>query len=267
MIIPSSITIITAIISIGLMLFSFKLYRRIRKLEKSLFSYQRVMEQKNCILENTVSQIAEAFPPDLNPVIREKKFLSIFEELIQNFSLKLNKTTQELIAIQNNVWNEKFAALLKITGKTEKDLSSVHAGILKDTWESIADLRQKSQLLFDDMREDSIFYRCQSLWLLGNLCLGQNRFTEAWRHYIAALRLYKDSSPKLPLTRSILWQIAGDMIICTKNLIHHELWDSLDKFHISPADIASLFIEIDKLDAHPESLQKIRNWANQIQGR
>ncbi|MGL5721633.1 MAG: hypothetical protein ACRCY4_04460 [Brevinema sp.] len=264
---PSYFSIGLAVFTLGLILFSFKLYRRIRHLEKNLFSYQRVLEQKTSILDSVVSQIASAHPPDLNPHLREKRLLQLIEELVQNFSIKLNKTTHEQLTLQNDLWNEKFSALLKAVGKSERDLSPTRASEMLPAWTSIVDLRQKSQLLFDDMREDGIFYRIQSLWLLGNLSFSQNRNVEAWRHYVAGLRLFKESSPELPLTKNLMWKLADDMLLCLKQLTVRDQIDGLDKFHIRPEDIADIYMELNKADSHPDSLQKLRSWAHNMQNR
>lgn len=247
---------------IGLLLFSIKLYRRLRKLEKNLFSYYRVLEQKTGILENTVAQISSAMPPDLNPELREKKFLSSLESLVQNFSVALNKSTQEQIVQQNDLWHEKFSALLRALGKTEKDLSLSRDPNINAAWTSIVELRQKSQLLFDDMREDGIFYRLQSLWLLGSLGANQGRHMEALRHFTAAFRLYKDTLPKLPLSKTLMWQIADDYLSSVKQAEPPRQADILEKFHISPTDITHIYTELDKFDAHPDTLQKLRSWAH-----
>ena len=264
---PSYFSMSLGVFTVGLILFSFKLYRRIRRLEKNLFSYQRVLEQKTSILDNVVSQIASAHPPDLNPQLREKRLLQLIEELVQNFSIKLNKTTHEQLTLQNDMWSEKFSSLLKALGKNERDLIQVHSNELLPAWTSIVDLRQKSQLLFDDMKEDGIFYRIQSLWLLGNLSFSQNRNVDAWRHYVAGVRLYKESSPQLPLTKNLMWKVADDMLICLKLLTVREQVDGLDKFHVLPEDVANIFIELNKDDSHPDSLQKLRSWAHNLQNR
>ncbi|MGL5254910.1 MAG: hypothetical protein ACRC9L_07965 [Brevinema sp.] len=264
---PSYFSIGLAVFTVGLILFSFKLYRRIRHLEKNLFSYQRVLEQKTSILDSVVSQIASALPPDLNPQLREKRLLHLIEDLVQNFSIKLNKTTHEQISLQNDIWNEKFSSLLKVLGKDERDLIKTLSTGALPAWTSIVDLRQKSQLLFDDMKEDGIFYRIQSLWLLGNLCFAQSRNVDAWRHYIAGIRLFKESSPKLPLTKNLMWKLADDILLCIKQLPTRDQMDGLNKFHVLPEEIALIFIELNKTDSHPDSLQKIRSWSHNMQNR
>lgn len=233
-------------------------------LERHLFSFERNVDQKNNILENVTSRLTLGMPVNLNPEERERKLLKTVQDLINDFSIKFNRSIQNYLSSERDIWNNKFSVLLYTLGKTEKDLAESRDILFQDTWTSIAELNQKSQLLFQDMKEDGIFYRTQSLWLLGSLCLHQNQYIDAFRHYTAAMKLFYDAKPSLPLTVSLMWKIAFDFCNCSLSLDKKSQKDILSKFHLTPHDIVSLYQMLDNKDSHTELLQKIRIWHNNI---
>lgn len=241
-----------------------RLSKKIIHLERDFFSFERNIDQKNNILENVTSRLTLGMPVNLNPEERERKLLHTVQDLINDFSIKFNRSIQTYLSSERDIWNNKFSVLLRTLGKTEKDLIENRDILFQDTWVSIAELNQKSQLLFQDMKEDGIFYRTQSLWLLGSLCLHQNRYVDAFRHFVAAMKLFYDGKPSLPLTVSIMWKIAFDFCNCSLHLDKKSQKDILSKFHLTPHDIVSLYQMLDNKDSHTELLQKIRIWYNNI---
>lgn len=240
------------------------LSKKITHLERQFFTFERNIDQKNNILENVTARLTGGMPVNLNPKEREKKLLHTIQDLMNDFSIKFNRSVQTSLASERDLWNNKFSVLLHALGKTEKELIESRDILFRDTWVSITELHQKSQLLFQDMKEDGIFYRTQSLWMLGSLSLHQNQYIDAFRHFVAALKLFYDGKPSLPLTVSIMWKIAFDFCNCSLNLDKKSQKDILSKFHITPHDIVSLYQMLDNKDSHTELLQKIRIWHNNI---
>lgn len=254
----------TTIISIYLAIYNIFLTKQLNQLKQILFSLHRSTEQKETILENTVSRIAEGVPLSKNPAEQEKLLLKKVEDLIHNFSAKLNRIIYDILKDERNIWNDKFSVLLHSMGKNVFDLKHSRDIIFKDSWTSITELRQKSQLLFIDMKEDGIFYRIQTLWLLSDLCLQQKQYQIAYRHLIAALKLCLTSQPSLPITHTLTWKIATTLYTSAEYLTKKEQEELLYKFQLSSQEIVDYFHSLENSDPHIEIIQKLQIWNNQL---
>lgn len=252
------------IIILALLIYTLKLSKKIKSLQETIFSVQRDFDHKQTVVESIVSKITTGTPLATHPATQEQHITQKITQLLQQFSLKLNRKMYDSFKQEHAVWNEKFSILLTLLGKTEDDLKKVREHVFKDSWTSISELRQKSQLLFNDMKEDGIFYRMQSLLLISNLSAQQNQEVEAFRHTIAALKLYYESKPVLPLSHKITWKVGAALIKCTTYLDPNIQKEILRKFNITPKQILSLFQELDYADTHPELLQEIHIWVNHI---
>ncbi|MGL5956290.1 MAG: hypothetical protein ACRC0X_06770 [Brevinema sp.] len=258
------ILMILGILTILLCLSNIILSKKIKKLSQELFSLQRSTNHKDTVLETTLSQFTQDLPIEKHPHTQNKQTTHLIENLLHKFSIRLNKKLHEKLQQEQNIWNEKFSLLLTLMNKTEKDLQQVRDHRFKESWISITELRQKAQLLFNDMQEDGVFYRIQSLWQLSTLSLQQQNPYDAFRHSTAALRLYHDSKPTLPLSHKIIWNIGNTFIESSKTLEKKIQQEIIKKFQITSKDILELFQETENFESNIETLQKIRIWYNQF---
>jgi len=261
---PLFLSIISVIFNICLIIYSIILTKQYKYIKQEFFTLHRSIKQKETILENAVSRISEGVPLSKNPAEQEKVLLKKIETLIYNFSIKLNGTLYEKFQEEKNIWNDKFSVLLHSLGKTERELKYSRDNIFKDTWISITELRQKSQLLFIDMKEDGIFYRIQTLWFLSDLSIQQKQYYEAWRHLIASLKLCHTSNPTLPITHTLVWKMAELLYNSSELLSKVEQKEILYKFQISSQEILEYFHTLENSDPHIEIIQKIQIWNNQL---
>lgn len=243
----------------------FRLSRKIKKLSQNVFSLSRNFDHKETVLEQTVSQIASGLPIDLHPDIIEDRILKNVEDILHRFSIKLNKRFQESLLQEQNIWNDKFSILLKVLNKNEKDLNGARDHLFKDSWTSISKLRQKSQLLFNDMKEDGIFFRMQSLWQISHLDFLQQSYQDSFRHSVAAIKLYYDSKPSLPLSHKLLWKIGAIVVQNGSHLDPALQKEILQKFYLSPSDIIQSFQdETEHFQNNIETMHSLRLWAQQL---
>ncbi|MGL4676881.1 MAG: hypothetical protein ACRCWI_04345 [Brevinema sp.] len=263
-IITQPILLVLGILIIILYLYNIILSKKIKRVSQELFSLQRSTNHKDTVLETTLAQLAQDFPIETHPHTTNKQSANMVENLLHKFSVRLNKKIHEKIQQEQNLWHEKFSMLLILMNKTEKDLQKVRDHQFKESWLSITELRQKAQLLFNDMQEDGVFYRIQSLWQLSCLNLQQQKPYEAFRHCTATIKLYHDSRPSLPLSHKIMWNIGDTFIQSTQFLDKHAQQEIIKKFHITGKDILEVFQEIENYESNIETLQQIRIWYNQF---
>ncbi len=254
--------ILLSIVSV-LLIFCIYLNKKVQSLSKDIFSLQRYSEHKDTLLENSIAQLAKDLPIENHPHTRNKTINNMIESLLHKFSITLNKKIHEKLQTEQSIWNDKFSILLSILGKTEKDIQQKRDDHFKESWDSITELRQKSQLLFNDMQEDGIFYRAQSLWLLSNLNLQQEDYYEAFRYCVAAIKLYIDGRPKLPLSQKIAWKIGDTFIESADHLTKNAQQEIIKKFQVNPESVLDIFLELDSIESNTEILQRVRIWLNQ----
>ncbi len=257
----TSILGIAVFIIIALFILCIYLNKKVSTLTKIVFSLQRSVDHRYSVLEGAISQMAQEISSD-NLTPEDKHTNQVIENLLHKFSIRLNKKIHEKLQSEQDIWQDKFSVLLSLMGKTDDDLQQEIDVYFKDSWTTITELRQKSQLLFNDMQEDGIFYRMQSLWLLSNLNHQQTDNYESFRYCVAALKLYADFKPKLPLSQKITWKIGDSLLVCYPHLDTHQQQEILKKFHLSAQDILDLFQDLDSTESH--TLQQIQIWYNQL---
>ena len=259
----SLIILIIMIVLIALFIYCIYLTKKTSRLSKALFTLQRSVNHKETIFENTISKLAQDLPLDNHPATHEKNISHTIEQLLNKFSVQLHKNIQDNLQQEQNIWHDKFTVLLTILGKTEKDLRHHRDDLFKNSWTSITELRQKSQLLFNDMKEDGIFYRMQSLWLLSDLDLQQKSYYDSFRYTIAALKLYHDSKPNLPLSHKIAWKLGNNITELSAKLEKQQQLQLLKKFNLTSTQILETFQDLENFESNIAILQKIRLWNNQ----
>ena len=259
----SLIILIIMIVLIALFIYCIYLTKKTSRLSKALFTLQRSVNHKETIFENTISKLAQDLPLDNHPATHEKNISQTIEQLLNKFSVQLHKNIQDNLQQEQNIWHDKFTVLLTILGKTEKDLRHHRDDLFKNSWTSITELRQKSQLLFNDMKEDGIFYRMQSLWLLSDLDLQQKSYYDSFRYTIAALKLYHDSKPNLPLSHKIAWKLGNNITELSAKLEKQQQLQLLKKFNLTSTQILETFQDLENFESNIAVLQKIRLWNNQ----
>ena len=259
----SLIILIIMIVLIALFIYCIYLTKKTSRLSKALFTLQRSVNHKETIFENTISKLAQDLPLDNHPATHEKNISHTIEQLLNKFSVQLHKNIQDNLQQEQNIWHDKFTVLLTILGKTEKDLRHHRDDLFKNSWTSITELRQKSQLLFNDMKEDGIFYRMQSLWLLSDLDLQQKSYYDSFRYTIAALKLYHDSKPNLPLSHKIAWKLGNNITELSEKLEKQQQCQLLKKFNLTSTQILETFQDLENFESNIAILQKIRLWNNQ----
>ncbi len=260
----TSILSIAGFVVIALLIFCIYLNKKVSTLSKTIFSLQRSVDHKDTILENAITQMAKEMPSDSQLTSHDKHTHKIIETLLHKFSVRLNKKIHEKLQLEQSIWQDKFSILLSLMDKTEDDLRQERDEYFKDSWATITELRQKSQLLFNDMQEDGIFYRMQSLWLLSNLNHQQNNNYEAFRYCVAALKLYSDFRPKLPLSQKITWKIGDSFVECYQNMDATKQQEILKKFQMSGEDVLDLFQDLESFESNTNTLQQVRIWYNQL---
>ena len=251
-------TLFLSFLVLGLIIYNIKLSKTITKITQTVFSTRREQEQRYTILESIVSQLS------INAPSSEKSYVREIQEILEGFSLNLNKKVNITLKNERDNWHEKFAILLSVLDVTEEELKHERDLVFKDSWASITELRQKSQLLFKDMKEDGIFYRTQSLWLLSNISMQEKNHEEAFDYLLAALKLSYESKPVLPVTHKLVWKIARKLVDCTHVLDKETQSVALKKFHINPKQIAHLYQEYNPTGQEQALFQNIQSWANQI---
>ena len=259
----SLIILIIMIVLIALFIYCIYLTKKTSRLSKALFTLQRSVNHKETIFENTISKLAQDLPLDNHPATHEKNISHTIEQLLNKFSVQLHKNIQDNLQQEQNIWHDKFTVLLTILGKTEKDLRHHRDDLFKNSWTSITELRQKSQLLFNDMKEDGIFYRMQSLWLLSELDLQQKSYYDSFRYTIAALKLYHDSKPNLPLSHKIAWKLGNNITVLSEKLEKQQQCQLLKKFNLTSTQVLETFQDLENFESNIAVLQKIRLWNNQ----
>ena len=259
----SLIILIIMIVLIALFIYCIYLTKKTSRLSKALFTLQRSVNHKETIFENTISKLAQDLPLDNHPATHEKNISHTIEQLLNKFSVQLHKNIQDNLQQEQNIWHDKFTVLLTILGKTEKDLRHHRDDLFKNSWTSITELRQKSQLLFNDMKEDGIFYRMQSLWLLSDLDLQQKSYYDSFRYTIAALKLYHDSKPNLPLSHKIAWKLGNNITELSTKLEKQQQQQLLKKFNLTSTQVLETFQDLENFESNIAVLQKIRLWNNQ----
>lgn len=257
------IILIIMIVVIVLLVYCIYLSKKTAKLSKALFTLQRSVNHKETIFENTISKLAQDLPLENHPATHEKNISHTVEQLLNKFSIQLHKKIQDNLQQEQDIWHDKFTVLLTILGKTEKDLRHHRDDLFKDSWTSITVLRQKSQLLFNDMKEDGIFYRLQSLWLLSDLDLQQKSYYDSFRYTIAALKLYHDSKPNLPLSHKIAWKLGNNLTELSIKLEQQQQQQLLKKFNLTSTQVLEIFQELENFESNIEIFQKMRLWNNQ----
>ena len=260
----SLIILIIMIVLIALFIYCIYLTKKTSRLSKALFTLQRSVNHKETIFENTISKLAQDLPLDNHPATHEKNISHTIEQLLNKFSVQLHKNIQDNLQQEQNIWHDKFTVLLTILGKTEKDLRHHRDDLFKNSWTSITELRQKSQLLFNDMKEDGIFYRMQSLWLLSDLDLQQKSYYDSFRYTIAALKLYHDSKPNLPLSHKIAWKLGSNIAEISTKLERQQQQLIIKKFNLTSTQILEIFQDLENFESNIVVLQKIRLWNNQF---
>ena len=258
------IFITISVIIIILFIFCIRLSSKTKKLSEALFSLQRSVNHKETIFENTISKLAQNLPLDNHPATQEKHISNIIEQLLNKFSIQLQRKIQDNLQDEQDIWHDKFTILLTILGKTEQDLRQNRDELFKKSWISITELRQKSQLLFNDMKEDGIFYRMQSLWLLSDLEAQKQFYYDSFRYSIAALKLYQDSKPTLPLSQKIAWKVGENLADISTKLDKQSQQKNLKKFNLTMPQVLEMFQELENTSSNIEVLQKIRLWNNQF---
>ncbi|MDK2818701.1 MAG: hypothetical protein KFW21_04555 [Spirochaetota bacterium] len=258
------IFIIISVIIIILFIYYIRLSSKIKQLSEALFSLQRSVNHKETIFENTISKLAQNLPLDNHPATQEKHISNIIEQLLNKFSIQLQRKIQDNFQDEQDIWHDKFTILLTILGKTEQDLRQNRDELFKKSWISITELRQKSQLLFNDMKEDGIFYRMQSLWLLSDLEAQKQFYYDSFRYSIAALKLYQDSKPTLPLSQKIAWKVGENLADISTKLDKQSQQKNLKKFNLTMPQVLEIFQELENTSSNIEVFQKIRLWNNQF---
>ncbi len=236
------------------------LFTYFKKLSNSIYSYQRDMDHKISVIESVLEQVSRDLPLNEHPAVITKEKKDIIEDMLHDFSAKLHSQITRQLDSAQDIWNDKFSILLSLTGKTEQDLKGARDDYFKDSWTSITELRKKSQLLFNDMQEDGIFYRLQSLWLLSELEIQQGDDAEAFRHCTAAIKLYHDSKPKLPISRKVIWKICETLLKSSQKADHAYQLETLKKFHITAEDINTLYRDTGDYK-NSELMQKLGSWS------
>lgn len=260
--IPKIVFIMMNVIIVLILLLIIVLFRKINTLSNKVFTLQRSIDHRNTLLENSITQMAKDLPLENHPHTQNTQINNMIENLLHKFSIRLNKKIHDKFQLEQNIWHDKFSILLDLVGKTEKDLRQKRDEIFKDTWISITELRQKSQLLFNDMQEDGIFYRLQSLWLLGTVYHNQAEYIEAFRLCNAALKLVSEGQPKLPLSHKIIWSLVELFLNNEQHLDKYTQQNTLKKFQLTPQIIMEYCQELENFDSNIELLQQIRIWYN-----
>ncbi|MGL4388128.1 MAG: hypothetical protein ACRCTJ_01880, partial [Brevinema sp.] len=185
------------------------------------------------------------------------------QESLRSFSADIQEKIQNILDDTNSDWNDKFSVLLHLTGKNENDLNKQKNNLFINNWKSISKVRQQSLLLFNDMKEDGTFFRMYSLWTLSNLSISQQKHEEAWRHMIAAMKLYYDSKPELPLTHRLASSIGQLLYQCSLNIDKQIQINTLKKFHITAEQIVS-YLSLNNNKENIETMQLLMVWESQL---
>ncbi|MGL4394760.1 MAG: hypothetical protein ACRCS8_06000 [Brevinema sp.] len=247
-----------------IILLAFVINKRFSKLEMEIINLKRQYNQKINLVNDMINSLTSDLPLEFHPSEREKKIFTQLQTSLKNFSTDIQKNVQKLLSEEHSEWDDKFSALLHLTGKTKEDIKAEKNNFFVEDWKSISKVRQQSIMLFNDMKEDGTFFRMYSLWTLSNLSISQQKHEEAWRHMIAAIKLYCDSKPELPLTHRLAWNIAQSLYQSSLNIDKRYQIDILEKFNITAEEIVSYLSSINNSPENTETIQLLMVWESQL---
>ncbi|MGL4562606.1 MAG: hypothetical protein ACRCVW_01965 [Brevinema sp.] len=256
--------ILSSIFILSILLAFYMMNKKIKRMSLEITNLTRQFNQKINLITNIVNALTSDLPLDFHPSEREKKLLHKMKEQITLFSSNIHKNVENIITQESDHWNDKFSTLLSALGKTEQNLETPKNDLFKKNWNSISKIRQQSLLLFNDMKEDGVFFRMYSLWTLSSLSVSQQKYNDAWRHIIASLKLYCDSQPELPLTHRLAWNISELLYECSLEVEKKEQIALLEKFHITADEIVSYLSINNNNEENIETLQLLLVWASQL---
>ncbi len=254
------ISLFLTILIIILFIMCIVLFRYVKSLSTAIYTAQRDTDHKTDLMESALEQLAKDLPLQSHPSTLNKQKKDLVEEMLHDFSARLNKQIGSQLKSAQDIWNDKFSILVSLTGHTEQEIKSQRDDYFKDSWTSITELRKKSQLLFNDMQEDGVFYRLQSLLLLSELELQQSEDFEAFRHCSAAIKLYHDSKPRLPLSKKLIWKICETFIKAGEGTDINKQHETLKKFQITAKDIVDLYKDMYDFK-NAETMDRLGEWS------
>lgn len=234
------------------------------KMHMELINTHRKFNQHINILNTIVNGLTSDLPLHNHPMEKEKQIVKELKHSMQKFSQDISENIQQIVSSENDLWNDKFSILLDTLGKSESELQEKRDDLFKESWTSISKLRKQSVLLFHDMKEDGTFFRMQSLYTLSQLCFSEQKYETTFRHIIAALKLYSDTQPTLPLSHHIAWDLGELLYQCSLHLDRDYQTHILKKFNISGDEIVSHLSNSQNYEEHIETLQLLRIWESQI---